>query len=102
MVESLHRVEHYLVVQRASVERVGVADDGGVGGIRGAGVEEGFELPGGAGQEERADGGGGFGHGVEYKGGERHQAGAARPAGGDARRSTDEDQVCSLAWICLR
>ena len=58
-VQSFHGVEDDFVVQRAAEHGMGMADEGGVGGVRGAGVEQGFEASGGAVEEEGADCGGG-------------------------------------------
>jgi hypothetical protein len=43
----LHRVVHHLVVHGAAEERMRMRDEGGVGGVVRAGVEEGFEFSGG-------------------------------------------------------
>ena len=56
-------MEDDFVVERASVERMRMADEGGVSGVGGSGIEEGFEASGGAVEEEGADGGGVGGHG---------------------------------------
>ena len=68
LVERLHRVKDDFVVQGAAVERMGVANNRRVGRARRSCVEEGFEPSGGAGKEQRANGGGGVGHGLEYNG----------------------------------
>ncbi len=61
VVERLHGVEDYFVVERSSVERMRMTDYGSVGRGGRSGVEQSFQASGGAGEEERADGGG-FGH----------------------------------------
>ena len=54
-VERFHGVEDDFVVQRSTVERMRMADDGGMRRVGRSGVEESFEASGGAGEEERAD-----------------------------------------------
>jgi hypothetical protein len=56
MVQRFHGVEYDLVVQRAAEKGMGMADERGVGGVRGARVEQGFEASGGTGEKKRADG----------------------------------------------
>ncbi len=63
-VERLHGVEDDFVVQRSAVERVRMADHGGVRCVGRSGVEECFQASGGAGEEERADAGGFGEHGA--------------------------------------
>ncbi len=62
-VEHFHRMENDFVVQRASVKRMRMADEGGVSCGGGTGVEQGFEAAGGAVEEQGPDGGGVGGHG---------------------------------------
>jgi hypothetical protein len=57
-VERFHGMEDDFVVQRASEQGMGMADDRGVGGVGGTFIEQGFERTGRAGNEEGADGGG--------------------------------------------
>ena len=64
-IQRFHRVKDDLVVQRASVFGMRVADQGRVGGIRRAGVQESFELPGRAVQEEGSNRVRGFRHGYK-------------------------------------
>ena len=54
-VQSLHRVEHNLVVQRSAKQRMRMADERGVRGIFGSGIEQRFEVAGGAVQEQRSN-----------------------------------------------
>ena len=65
-VERFHGVENDFVVQRSSVERMRMADHGGVRRVGRSGVEESFQASGGAGEEERADAGGFGEHESEY------------------------------------
>ena len=58
-VQGLHGVEHDFVVHGAAEHGMRMADQGGVGGVGGAGVEQGFEASGGAVEEEGADCGAG-------------------------------------------
>ena len=52
VVQRFHGVEDNLVVEGASVDGMRMADDGGVGGVEGTGVQERFKLAGGAVEKE--------------------------------------------------
>lgn len=54
-VQRLHGVEYNFVVKRAAVDRMGMADEGGVGGVFGAKVQEGFEAASGTVKKKRLD-----------------------------------------------
>ena len=56
-VERFHGVECDFVVQRSAVERMGMANHGGMRRVGRSGVEESFQASGGTGEEERADAG---------------------------------------------
>lgn len=50
-VEGFHGVKNDFVMQRAAVERVRMAHDGGMSGVRGTGVQQSFKTTGRAVQE---------------------------------------------------
>ena len=64
-VEGLHGVEDDFVVERSSVQRMRMTDEGGVGRGGGSGVEEGFKAACGACNGEGADGGNFGRHGIK-------------------------------------
>jgi hypothetical protein len=55
-------VEDDLVVQGPAADGMRMADNGGVGGVGRAGVQQSFEPAGRAVEEQGTDGGGGFWH----------------------------------------
>ena len=55
-VERLHGVKDDFVVQRSAVQRMRMANEGGMRCAGRTGVEQGFQASGGAGEEEGADG----------------------------------------------
>src|SRR5208282_5474521 len=55
VVERLHGVEDDFIVQRSTVERMRMTDDGSMRRVGRSGVEQGFQASGGAGEEERAN-----------------------------------------------
>jgi len=63
-VERFHGVEDYFVVERSTVERMGMADHGGVRRAGRSGVEETFQASCGAGEEQGADAGSFGEHGL--------------------------------------
>ena len=54
-VQRLHGVEHDLVVESSSEQRMGMAHQGSVGGSLGASVEQGFQAPCGTVEKQRLD-----------------------------------------------
>ena len=66
-VQRLHRVEDHLVVQRASVFGMWVADQGRVGGVGRAGVQQRLELAGGTVQEKGSNDVRSFRHGYRVQ-----------------------------------
>lgn len=60
-------MEDDFVVERSAVERMGMADDGGVRRVGRSGIQEGFQASGGAGQKKRADAGGFGEHGIRVQ-----------------------------------
>lgn len=56
-VQGFHGVEDDFIVQRASEERMGMADERGMGGVLRPDVEQGFQTSGGTGKEKRLNSG---------------------------------------------
>lgn len=59
-------MEYNFVVHGSTVNRMGVADQRGVAGILGPGIEQGFQAAGRAVEEERTHDGGWEGHSSDY------------------------------------
>jgi len=66
-IERFHGMEDDFVVERSAVERMRMADHGGVRRVGGPGVEQSFQASGGAGEEKRADAGRFGWHGIRVQ-----------------------------------